>query len=402
MRNLWKLCGVAMMMPVMFSACNLTGFGGNQAEKSTDLEQEAVQLEQHMDEVVQNIYGEEIAASPGVALMVSRHGQPLLIKAYGLADMESGTPLTTTTNLRMASVSKQFTAMATYLLIDRGMLTFDTPLGELFEGLASAPAAVTVGQLLHHTSGLIDYEGLIPKERQEQVSDTDVLEMIRGIDSLYFESGTDFRYSNTGFCLLSLVVEKVSGMDYREYMQQEIFRPLGMTNAYMYHAGTEMLNRAYGYRPLGEAPELDFRFADQSVTSATKGDGCVYISAESYLSWANAVLRGGFPSSEYLEDLEALKTPVRDGIFYSLGWFVAPPSTAHTGMRLFHSGETTGFRNITYHDLGSGLSVSVFANRDDTLISGVFEAILKQVGETHPAAELVEPEELFFFMSSIY
>lgn len=391
MRKVWKFGGTMLLLPLMFSACN---------PSHDSMDSQA--LEQHMDGVIQDVYGVNYAEAPGVSVMVSRDGEALLMKAYGLADLDKGTPLTTQSNLRMASVSKQFTSMATYLLIQQGALRFDTPLGEVFEGLAPAPARVTVGHLLHHTSGLMDYENLIPRDRTEQVSDADVLEMIRDLDTLYFEPGTQYRYSNTGFCLLSLVVEKVSGMDYRTYMAERIFQPLDMSNSYMYHAGTEMPQRAWGYRPREEDSGVTYHLADQSITSATKGDGCVYVSSESYLTWANALWRDGFPSPKYLEDLRAHQTEVRDGVSYSMGWFVAPARDGEEGLRLFHSGETTGFRNIVYHDTATGLSVSVFANRDDTLISRVFEEIMKQVGETHPVAELDEPQELFLWMSSKY
>lgn len=391
LRNVWKLGGMLVLLLMMFSACN----------QSKD-EGDSVSLEQHMDEVILDVYGANYAEAPGVSVMVARHGQPLFMKAYGVGDLETGTPLTTQTNLRMASVSKQFTSMATYLLIEHGALSFDTILGEVFEGLAPAPARVTVGQLLHHTSGLMDYESLIPRDRTEQVSDADVLEMIRDLDTLHFEPGTQYRYSNTGFCLLSLVVEEVSGMDYRTYMAEKIFKPLGMSGSYMYHAGTDMPGRAFGYHPRDDGSEVSYHFADQSITSATKGDGCVYVSSESYLTWADALWNDAFPSSQYLEDLKAHQTDVRDGVSYSLGWFVAPARDGQDGLRLFHSGETTGFRNIVYHDTATGLSVSVFANRDDTLISQVFEELMKQVGETHPVAELEQPQELFLWMSSKY
>lgn len=378
-------CGLVIVMAIQVNASTLS--------KNT--------LEAQVDSVILTVYGDAINSTPGLGIMISRQGEMQFGKAYGMADMEKQSPLTTTTNLRMASVSKQFTAMAVFLLIEQGKLSFDTPLSTIFQDLPSWATQIAVGQLLNHTSGIWDYEGLIPGDRREQVSDADVLEMIRTVDRTYFAPGTQFRYSNTGFCLLSLIVERVSGTDYRDYMKRQLFQPLGMDRAYMYHAGTEMPDRAFGYRSQATGTAGEFRFADQSVTSATKGDGCVYVSPESYHRWANAVLKSAFPSDNYLALIQSRKTPVKDGIYYSLGWFVAPPGDGK-GMRLFHSGETTGFRNIVYHDLGTGLSISIFANRDDTLISGVFEGIMGMMGESHPAAEAAEPKELFFWMSSIY
>lgn len=387
-------------------------------------------FESALDWVVQSAYpATDLANQPGLAVMVQQGGMPLLKKGYGLMALEEAVEATTTssmsvesqaeiawgeaiteaTNFRMASVSKQFTAMATYLLIDKGLLTFDTPLGDLFEDLSPVASTVTVGQLLNHTSGLLDYEDLIPRDRIEQVSDADVLEMIRPLDSTYFEPGTQFRYSNTGFCLLSLVVEEVSGVEYRDYMLQEIFRPLEMENAYMYRAGADMPGRAFGYRPLRPEEEGEawaFRFADQSITSATRGDGCVYVSANAYETWTNALFGSSvFPSAQYLIDLAAQRTPVKDGVDYSLGWFVVPitgEEGSKSGYHLSHSGETTGFRNISYHNTATGLSISIFANRDDTRISAVFEGIMGVLEAAHPVAELSDTPELFLWMSSVY
>ncbi|HZH54148.1 MAG TPA: serine hydrolase domain-containing protein [Sphingobacteriaceae bacterium] len=390
-------------------------------------------------ETVADSSSEILANQPGLAIMVQQQGVPLLKKGYGLMALSDGvaahaTPsmavealaedawdqaITEATNFRMASVSKQFTAMAAYILIDQGKLTFDTLLGDLFNDLSPAAQAVTVGQLMNHTSGLLDYEDLIPRDRVEQVSDADVLEMIRPLDSTYFEPGTQFRYSNTGFCLLTLVVEQVSGVEYREFMQREIFRPLEMEHAYMHRAGSDMPGRAFGYRPLKPETEGDpwkFRFADQSITSATRGDGSVYISANDYQTWTNALIgSSSFPSGQYLTDLAAQRMPVKDGVDYSLGWFVVPIVKGDVGAdgieeavenaigyHLSHSGETTGFRNIVYHNTATGLSISIFANRDDTRISAVFEGIMEILEAAHPVAELPDSPELFFWMSSVY
>lgn len=359
------------------------------------------EIADRVDAVIHATYGAEAHDVPGVGIMITRHGELQHKNAYGTANLENSIPLTPSTNFRMASVSKQFTSMATYLLIEQGKLSFDTSLSEIFDGLPTWATHITVGQLMNHTSGIWDYEVLIPRDQQVQVSDADVLHMISTVDSTYFIPGSQFRYSNTGYCLLSLIVERVSQTDYREYMKQYIFHPLGMTNSYMYHADAKMTGRAFGYRPPVAGRNDNYRYADQSVTSATKGDGCVYVSPEAYHTWANAVLRTDFPSSTYLTEVNYRKTPVKDGIFYSMGWFVAP-STSSQGMRLFHSGETTGFRNIVYHDLGTGLSISIFANRDDTHISAVFEEIVKLMGEAHPVITASEYQELFFWMSSVY
>jgi len=396
---------------LLFAAGTAASCGFFAAEKDRSDDRISVQI----DSIIRSQFPD--ADAPGLAISVIKQDQVVFQEAYGLSSLENKVENHTTTNFRMASVSKQFTALAVYRLVEKGLLSFDTPIGNLFEGLATVPAQVTVGQLLHHSSGLWDYEGLIPRARQEQVSDADVLDLIRGQEQTYFPPGTQFRYSNTGFCLLSLVVERVSGQPYAQYMQEHILAPFGMDlgvgASYMYEVDKNMPRRAFGYKPLASG---EFRFADQSITSATKGDGCVYVSAQGYANWSNHFISSSRPTAavaavpvasvaasdffnavDYLETIDRLKFPVKDGVYYSLGWFVAPSSQNPSDLRLFHSGETTGFRNIVYHNLGQGLSVTIFANRDDTKIAQVFEEVLHLLGEE----QLVE-ESLFFWMSSIY
>lgn len=333
--------------------------------------QYADEILQHNIDVVVNRHFTE--GNPGVAVRVTQKGQVLYERSLGVTDLEDTLAITDTTNFRMASVSKHFTARAIYKLIEEGKLSFGTMISDLLPGLPNKAKSITVAHLLTHTSGIWDYEGLIPKDRQEQVSDWDVLSMLSNLSNeneLYFEPGEEFRYSNTGFCLLSLIVEQVAGVPYADYMQQELFSPLGLKNTYLYEKGKEMPLRAFGLQPFGEY----YRFADQSVTSATKGDGCVYISAQNFASWADQILNTK-NSSDYLKQLQAMKYPVRDGIYYSLGWFVVPPGEGQ-GLRLFHSGETTGFRNIVFLDVEKQIIISVFSNQDDpTGVAEIFEEI---------------------------
>lgn len=335
---------------------------------------------------------------PGVSVLVAGPDGTTFL-SRGIADLEAGVSLSEKSNFRMASVSKHFTAMAVYKLIAAGELKFETVIGTVLPGLSQRYQEITIGHLLTHTSGILDYEGLIPRDRQEQVSDWDVLEMIAARDEVYFEPGAKFRYSNTGFCLLSLIVEQVSDLPYSDFMQQQLFVPMGLQNTYMYEKTRDMPQRAMGYHPLGS----EFRFADQSITSATKGDGCVYTSVQDFATWAHRIING-MGDSDYLEQLVSRKYPVRDEIFYSLGWFVAL-AAGEEGLRLFHSGETTGFRNIVYLDLDRQVSVAVFSNQDQaSRVSAVFESIreLLQIPHPIPVAEGQQPIALMDWLSETY
>lgn len=150
--------------------------------------------------------------TPGASVIVIHNGQIILDESYGFGNLEKEERATRNTNYRLASITKQFTAAAILMLVERNKLTLNTKLTNVFNSFPEYGNRITIYQLLTHTSGLIDYESLIPDTATEQVHDIDVLNMMMRIDSTYFEPGTDFRYSNTGYALLSLIVEKISGI----------------------------------------------------------------------------------------------------------------------------------------------------------------------------------------------
>src|SRR5438067_793182 len=214
---------------------------------------------------------------PGASVIVIHRGEIALRRSYGLAEVEREVRVTPKTNFRLASVSKQFTAAAIEQLVERGKLSYDDPITKSLPSLPSYARAITIRHLLTHTSGLIDYEDLIPATATKQIHDDDVLRLIEQTDHTYFAPGTSYRYGNSGYVLLGLIVAKVSGRSFASYLKHEIFEPLSMHDTLAYEEGKSTIaNRAYGY-----AHEKDkFVRRDQSITSATLGDGGIYSSAD--------------------------------------------------------------------------------------------------------------------------
>ena len=171
---------------------------------------------------------------PGAAVMIIKDGHPLLTKTYGMANLEKKIPVSPAANFRLASVTKQFTAMSILMLVERGRLRLSTTLGELFPDFPAYGRTITIDQLLHHTSGLLAYEDIIPDTVKKQVRDRDVLALMMRQDSTYFPSGTAYRYSNTGYAVLAMVIEKVSGLSYADFVRQNIFYPLCITQTFSY------------------------------------------------------------------------------------------------------------------------------------------------------------------------
>ncbi|SRR5258708_7415584 len=241
---------------------------------------------------------------PGFALSIEKQGDIIYRNTAGLADKTAGVPLDSTANFRMASVTKQFTAMGIFLLEKQGLLSFDDPirrwLPELPAGIGNR---ILIRHLLTHSSGLLDYESLVPAEAEQrfnhspqgehssqddqtQLLDIDVLHLLAPHDSTLFAPGTRFRYSNSGYCLLALIIERASHHSFPDFIRENIFLPLHMTNSTIYVRGQPIPHRAMGYARDGTSLIIP---SDQSLTSATKGDGGVYTSLADYSKWISAL-----------------------------------------------------------------------------------------------------------------
>ena len=166
--------------------------------------------------------------------------------------MDEGVTASSATNYRLASVTKQFTAMAVMQLIEAGKLSFDDTLTTVFPDFPEYGSHITIRHLLNHTSGLRDYEGLIPSGQSEQVHDRDILALYKQQSSGSFTAGSRYRYCNGGYVLLGVIVETASGETFAGYLKKHIFEPLGMKNTVAFEDGISTVpNRAFGYSRQG-------------------------------------------------------------------------------------------------------------------------------------------------------
>jgi CubicO group peptidase (beta-lactamase class C family) len=291
---------------------------------------------------------------PGAAVLVLEDGVPVFRRAWGLADLEHGIRATAATDYRLASMTKEFTAAAILLLAEDRRLGLDDPVRKWLPSLPEAADAVTIRELLTHTGGLIDYEDLIPAGATEQVHDADVLRLLERENRTYFTPGTQYRYSNTGYSLLSLIVARASGRDFASFLRQRIFVPLGMYGTLAYEAGVSSVpHRAFGYSPGG-----GWTRTDQSLTSAVLGDGGIYSSIDDLAKWDAALYDTRLLSRESLAAAFTPATATDDSaVRYGFGWRI-------TGETLWHSGETIGFRNVIVRFPRRHFTVIVLTNRD--------------------------------------
>jgi CubicO group peptidase (beta-lactamase class C family) len=305
---------------------------------------------------------------PGASLLVLEGGEAIVRRGYGRSDLEAGVEAGPSTDYRLASVSKQFTAAAVLLLQQDGKLSVEDPARKWLPELPPAAEAITLRHLLTHTSGLVDYEDLMGEDWQGQIRDAGVLELLSKENRLYFPPGSAYRYSNSAYALLSLVVERASGMAYPDFLQARIFGPLGMHDTLAYVAGgREPPHRAWGYtqvesgRADGGAPDPGWSRTDQSTTSAVLGDGGIYSSIDDLARWDAALYDDRLLSDASRKLAFSPHVEVTGEGYeaqYGFGWRI-------TGGTLWHSGETIGFRNVIVRWPQRHLTVVLLSNRND-------------------------------------
>ena len=324
---------------------------------------------------------------PGLAALVRSGGRTVIERGYGVRDRRTRAPIDARTRFRLASVTKQMTAASIMLLVRDGRLRYEDTLTQALPGFPAYGSAVTIRHLLTHTSGLPDYEQLMEDAEkgkgpiwspERQIRDDEVLDLLEKETRGVFAPGTSWAYSNSGYVVLGLVAGRAAGKPFGDVLRERIFAPLGMTRTLAYEKGrNEVPDRAYGHTK----DEAGFRETDQSSTSATLGDGGVYSCLEDLAKWDEALRTNALlPKAAMAVAL----TPVRlndgapplwpkgepggDNLFpgqpvaYGFGWFLDPWQGRK---RMWHHGETMGFRSIVERFPDDGVTVVILANRGD-------------------------------------
>lgn len=297
---------------------------------------------------------------PGVSVLIAQDENIILKKSFGYANLEDKIKAEPTTNFRLASVTKEFTAAAILILIQRGLIEFDTKLKDIFPEFPKYGEKITVRNLLTHTSGLIDYEDLIPDIATIQVKDKDALRMMVEIDSTYFEPGTQYKYSNTGYALLAMIIEKIGGQHFADFLKQNIFEPLEMKNTVAHEEGISIVsNRAFGYN----RTDSGWIRNDQSFTSAVLGDGGIYSNVEDMLKWEKSLYKNKILSDDLrIESITRAVLNNGEKINYGYGWHL---KTYRGEEIVYHGGSTQGFRNVIYRVPSKKFTVIILTNRNE-------------------------------------
>jgi CubicO group peptidase (beta-lactamase class C family) len=311
-----------------------------------------------LDSIMSSIYSND---HPGAAIAVVKNGKVVFKKGYGIADLDSKKPITSATNFNICSMTKQFTAYCILKLASEKKLSLDDKMDKYFPDFNSKVAGiVTIRHLLTHSSGIVDHYNYVDKTLFKEFWDKDALNAIKSVDSVYFPAGSAYRYSNTAFCILSLIIEHVSGDSFPEFIQKNIFKPLKMNNSDVIKSDFKISERAFGY----EFENDSFKISDarESLFFSTRGDGGIYTSIDDYLKWIMAIQNGNILDSNIIKKAQSAQFPINTtrNLYYGFGWFVAGSGDNKI---VFHPGSNGGFRTIIFMIPSKKYSVVIFSNR---------------------------------------
>ncbi|MCF2874775.1 MULTISPECIES: serine hydrolase domain-containing protein [unclassified Tenacibaculum] len=308
-------------------------------------------------DLINYLFQDYIGEKPSASFIVIKNGKIKHCQSFGYANLENQTLANCETNYRIASVTKQFTAMGILILINQGKLNYDSKLTEIIPEFPDYGKEITIKNLMLHRSGLQSYNRLYPKDWKKQLVDKDVLNLLIKQDSLLFPTNSKFKYSNSGYAVLATIIERVSGKSFKEFMDEEVFEKLGMTNTTVYLKDLKIKNRAYGYKFI----KNKYENKDQTKYTAIQGDGGIYSSVSDYAKWDKILYNETLVSKELLNDAfsnwnENGKT---NGKGYGFGWQI---DEKNGKKYLLHGGSTSGFLNTVLRIPSEKITVAIFTN----------------------------------------
>ncbi|MFN0135708.1 MAG: serine hydrolase domain-containing protein [Phycisphaerae bacterium] len=319
----------------------------------------------------------------GFSVAVGRNGKVVLSKGYGLAEVEHDVKANADSMFRMGSITKQFTAAAIMRLVEQEKMGLDDPITKHVPGYNTQGREITVRHLLSHTSGIKSYTDIkrvMADEPEREFTHQEMLDMVQN-EPLAFEPGTKSAYSNTGYYLLGMIIEKVSGKDYCAYLKDEFFGPLGMMHTRC-DSNTEIIKgRAQGYNVAGEKLVNDRGLAAGTTFSA----GGLLASAHDLVVWADALAAGKVVSHA---SYKVMSTPFKlaDGTRGEYGFGLMIDSLdGHASIR--HGGNTFGFNSTLARFPDDSVTVAVISNSQPISSERLAKALSrKALGFPEPAA----------------
>ena len=310
---------------------------------------------------------------PGLALLVSRDGRPIRSQGYGMSNLELQVPVKPETIFQSGSVGKQFTATAVMMLVEEGKVGLEDPLTKYFPDAPVTWKKVTVRELLSHTAGFTDY----PKsfDFRKDYSEAQLIKIVESIP-LAYAPGTSWSYSNLGYLTLGILIHKVTGEFYGDFLQQRIFKPLEMRTTRIINEADIIPNRAAGYRLVkGELKNQEW----VSPTLNTTADGALYFSIVDLAKWDAALYTEKLLKRSTLEQMwtvAKLGNGQPNSGKYGFAWFIGSKNGHHV---VEHEGQWQGFETQISRYVDDRLTVVVLTN----LGSAKPDAIADRVAEMY-------------------
>jgi CubicO group peptidase (beta-lactamase class C family) len=295
---------------------------------------------------------------PGVSLAVLRDGKIVLLKSYGLANVEHQVPVKPTTIFQSGSIGKQFTAAAVMILVQENKLSLDDKISKYFPDAPASWKDITVWNLLTHTSGLGDYPADVDL-RRDYTEDEYFASFKKA--PLDFAPGSSWNYSNVGYVTLGMLIRKVTGKYYGDFLKERIFQPLGMTTARIISEADIVPNRAAGYRLVqGELKNQEW----VSPSTNSTADGSLYLSILDLAKWDVSLYTDKLLTQASREKIwTAARLNNGTTKDYGFGWHLGD----YHGHRLvFHGGAWQGFKTFILRFLDTKLTIIFLANSWET------------------------------------
>lgn len=326
--------------------------------------------------------------APGCAVGIAERGRPRVSAGYGMADLERGVAITPQSIFHVASVSKQFAAFSVALLADDGRLSLDDPVRRHVPELPEYAASITIRQLIHHTSGLRDQWSLLAaagwRFPSDLITERDVMQIVTRQRALNFQPGAEYVYSNTGYTLLAVIVQRVSGQSLREFAHERIFVPLGMTQTH-FHDDFQMVvpGRTSAYEPRGGGA---WRVSEP--TFDTYGATSLFSTVGDLLTWMEML---DAPPARFAAVVrQAQETGVlTDGTAINYGFGLA--LNTWRGIRAVgHDGADAGYRASVERYPEHGLAIAVLCNASNAGPNNLVRATARRVLGNRLPMEMVE------------
>jgi CubicO group peptidase (beta-lactamase class C family) len=321
-----------------------------------------------VDRAFENYRGTSV---PGCAVAVSRDGNVVLERAYGMANLETSTPIQPGTIFHVASVSKQFTAMAILLLAKDGRLSLDDDIRKHLPEIPDYGPTITIRHLLNHTSGLRDQWDLLALARgrfeENRITEADVLDIVPRQKALNFMPGAEYMYSNTGYTLAAVIVKRVSGRSLRAFAHERIFAPLGMNDTHFHDDFTMVVpGRAWAYVPaFGAATNFRTSVPNYDTYGATS----LFTTVGDLLKWERnfTTMKVG-DAALFTEMHRNGRLNGGDSTGYALGVGVG----AYRGARIVeHTGGDAGYRSYLGRFPDQKLAIALACNTSTANVSAL-------------------------------